>query len=245
MHRLALPVALLLPLLGGCSDSTGPGGTGTVVLRLDNVVSGEPLALNTGTYTNAAGNAYTVSKLEYTVSDFELVGPGGTASHADPYYRDASDPGTRDLVLVDVPAGQYRTLRFRHGIPADMNQAGAFPALDNAGMAWPAAMGGGYHYMRHEGAYTPTGGGVANFTTHTGPSMGMDFSVPVDLTLPSIVNVADGETVTLELEMDVNAWYDGTMYDFNDYGMIMGDPAAQTLLQGNGDDVWSVGSIQE
>jgi hypothetical protein len=204
------------------------------------MVDGGPHQMNTGQYTNAAGNVYSTSKLEYVVSDVMLSGPAGTVQLADVHYVDAGQPGTMSLTVSDVPAGQYTTLSFVHGVPGAENVAGAFPDLDNIGMAWPAMLGGGYHYMRHEGSFTRDDGEPGNFTTHTGPSMGNDFSIAFSMNLGSFEVPSEG-SATVELAMDVNRWYTGGAdWDFNDYGLIMANTAAQTALRGNGSDVWSI-----
>ena len=254
-----LVASLALLALSGCDSddsTTGPCPcTGTVVIQLDHRVDSSPLELNTGSYTNAAGNGYTVSNLEYVVSDFVLEQE--TVSRADGdfewigvHYRTEGDDATRALVLRDVPAGDYANLQFVHGIVGSRNTTGAFPDLDALGMAWPAMMGGGYHYMRHEGAFTPAGGGTANFTTHTGPTAGADYSVPVTLVLDTTApgrhgfQIAAGDSITIRLEMDVNQWYTAPNdYDFDDYGAIMGNAGAQTFLQANGATVWSVAAV--
>lgn len=236
---------LVLPFLAACGDDpAGLEGFGTVVIQFDNVVGTTPVAMNTATYTNAAGNQYTISKLEYTVSDFVLGGASATFDHDEVHYRDEGDAGTASLTIPDVPAGEYTSLDFLWGIAPATNTPGSHPDLDAAGMAWPAMMGGGYHYMRHEGAFTPTGGGTANFTTHLGPSMGNDYSFAVMLDLPSMIRLDGGDTAVIVVNMDVNEWYTGpNMYDFNDYGAIMGNTAAQAMLQANGASVWSAASV--
>jgi hypothetical protein len=257
LARLTALLALLSLSACDTKDSaTDPGpGTGTIILQLDHVVGADALELGTGNYVNAAGNAYTVSNLEYVVSDFvleiEVAGSApGDYEWTGVHYRSEADPATRTLTFEDVPAGDYGDLRFVHGIVAARNTTGAFPELDTLGMAWPAMQGGGYHYMRHEGAFTPTGGGTANFTTHTGPTAGLDYSVPVTLVLDTAAparhgfQVAGGDTITVRLEMDVNQWYTvPNDYDFNDYAAIMGNSGAQGLLQANGATVWSVAEV--
>lgn len=245
-RSMGLVLALLTPLaFSACGDDpVGLTGFGTVVIQFDNVVGGTPVAMNTGTYMNAAGNSYTISRLEYVVSAFMLGGADGDFGVDGHHYRDESDATTMTLTLTDVPAGEYSSLDFVWGLAGPGNVAGAFPDLDADGMAWPAMMGGGYHYMRHEGSFTPTGGGTGNYTTHLGPSMMTDYSRPVMLTLPSTLRIDGGETHTITLEMDVNEWYTGpNAYDFNDYGLIMGNAAAQTMLRENGASVWSAASV--
>jgi hypothetical protein len=243
--------------LFGCDDNStqpDPSGPGTVVIQLAHVVDGEDLTFP-GSYGNAAGNSYTVSNLEYVVSYFRLEAEGGTLRSGDDFeadivhYRSHEQSGTRSVTLTDVPAGDYSHLRFTFGLPGPVNTAGAFPDLDTAGMAWPAPLGGGYHYMRHEGNYIDNQGATRGFTTHTGPSMGNDYSIEVELDLDAGspfrhgFEVAAGETTTVRLSMNVNEWYanpPSPPYDFNDYALIMGNTAAQEILEAYGADVWSV-----
>jgi len=239
------PLAFALLPVGGCSDgsATGPG---TVVIELEHTVDGAPLELNTGQYVNAAGNPYTVSVLEYVLSDFHFHPSASSASPGEHYeapvahYASQADASTRSIVLDQVSPGDYAEVHFVCGIVGSKNVSDAYPDLDLAGMAWPEPMGGGYHYLRNEGNYVDQNQQARAFTTHLGPSMGTDFS-----TEPSFdygFTVKSGETTTIRLVMDVNEWYaNPNTYDFGDHGAIMGDPAAQQILQANGVTVWSIG----
>lgn len=247
-RRAPLFLVLLgaLALSGGCGDeSTGPAAPGTVVIQFDNVVDGLPLALNQQIYTNAAGNLYSVSNLEYVVSAFHLHPVDhdlGEFESEDPHYRTEMDVNTRRVTFTGVPAGAYHELGFTFGIDGALNMTGAYPDLDLAQMAWPAGMGGGYHNMRCEGTFdgTPPNTG---FLTHTGPSMGGDYSIDYDFDVD--YEVMSGQTTVLTVEMNVNEWYaNPNLYDFNDHtGPIMGNTAVQLLLQQNGVDVFSVSSV--
>jgi hypothetical protein len=109
-------------------------------------------------------------------------------------------------------------------------------------MAWPnvAPMMGGYHYMRCEGTWDA---GSMGFATHTGPSMGMDFSFEVSMDTDVVITT--GGTTTVTLQMDVNEWYaNPNLYDFMDHdGPIMGNTATQALLRQNGADVFTILSV--
>lgn len=246
-----IPVALLLAAAaltaGGCGDdeSTEPTGPGTVVIQFDEVAGSDALELNTGTYTNAAGNEYVVTNLEYVVSAFAFpaavarMRADGDFTSTALHYRTMDDASTATTTFADVPSGNYTGVNFTFGIDGADNVTGAHPDLDADGMAWPAMMGGGYHYMRHEGTFTDSTLATAAFTTHLGPSMGNDYSFEVSL--PHDFTVSPGETTTLHVVMDVNEWYvNPNMYDFNGRGMIMGSPPTQAMLQANGASVWSI-----
>jgi hypothetical protein len=215
------------------------------------VVDGAPLALDQMIYMNAAGNSYSVTLLEYVVSDVTLHGAeaalrhgDGDVTHAEPHYRSHADDATRSLTLEGVQAGSYGELHFRFGIVAADNVSGAFPELDQQGMAWPSGMGGGYHYMRNEGNWSDTPSSSSGaYATHTGPTMGADYSLEVTLDLTDFT-LEEGTTKTITLNMDVNEWYGGpTIYNFVDHGAIMDDIGAQQILQSNGADVWSIVGI--
>jgi MbnP len=237
----------LAALSSGCGDdaTTEPAGPGTVVIQFNEVVSGAPLVLNTGNYTNAAGNEYTVNNLEYTVSGFAF--PAAAATRADGdftsgvvHYRTLADASTASATFADVPAGDYTAVDFVFGITGANNVDDAYPDLDLLGMAWPDMAGGvGYHYMRHEGTYTDSTMATSAYLTHLGPTMGQDYSFAVSL--PHDFTVSPGETTTIGVSMDVNEWYTNpNTYDFNGHGPIMGNPAVQATLRANGASVWSV-----
>jgi hypothetical protein len=247
--RSGLAAAAALLVAGGCGDDkmTTPTGEGTVIIELEHEVAGAPLVLNTTDYTNAAGNSYKVTLLEYVLTHFRLSptvdGDPGDYDSAVVHYANPEDDATLTAGFTDVPAGVYNELSFTFGIPAAENTSGAFPALDQLGMAWPAQMGGGYHYMRNEGKFVDSMTMTVGFTTHVGPTMGVDYSFPVTISVPEFT-VDNGNTTTIRVKLDINQWYETpTTYDFNDYGAIMGNPGAQALLQANGASVFSLGGV--
>ncbi|MDA0746076.1 MAG: hypothetical protein O2954_06115 [bacterium] len=235
------PFLIILTLafgLSGCgSDDPKPG---SITIFLDHAVSGVPLALNSGQYINAAGNQYSITRLEYILTDFALVSTDGDvvqmrANH----YRDAADNTTRTFLSSNIPGGRYTELRFNFGIPAASNQTGALPnttAYNN--MAWPTQMGGGYHYMRLEGLHD----GSSSFLVHMGPTMGNDYSFRVPLGLDVGLN---GDDVAIQVFMNIERWFTTpNTYDFQNYpGMIMDNAGAQTVLKANGTDVFTIGAI--
>lgn len=242
-------IGALALVAGGCDDDNPvtPAGPGSLVIQFDNMVGASALQLNTQAYANAAGNQYAVTKLEYVVSHVHLHPPTVLRDHAEGdfeadivHYRNEADAATRSLAIPDVPSGEYAELEFTFGIDGAENVAGAYPALDLLGMAWPAPMGGGYHYMRCEGDWGP--GAVNSFTTHTGPSGGTDYSVAVSL--DGAIVIEEGKTTTVRVTMDVNEWYTTPHpYDFADYGAIMGNATAQQYLSENGADAFGIAQI--
>ena len=226
--------------LVACGDSDNDQGEVTV--HFNHTIGGADLKHADILYTNAAGNEYGVTRLEYIVSDIALeTAAGKRVELAEFHYRNAFVNATRS-VAAKVPGGEYATLRFTFGIDDAKNETGALPSVDHFNnMAWPTPMGGGYHYMRMEGLFR-TDDGEGAFLTHTGPADGEDFSFAVSLPLSLIVS---GDEWTIAVIMNLNEWYDApSLYDFNGRGGIMSNADAQLTLQGNGATVFSLGSIE-
>ncbi len=243
---VGMTVAVLSSVLSGCGllqKSTDDPGAVTVIL--DHTVDSDPLLFNDIRYTNAAGNRYSVTLLEYIVTDVVLERPDGSSFEiAAVHYRNAEAASTQSFSARGVPGGNYLALSFTFGVAGPKNLTGALPNTgDYNTMAWPEQMGGGYHYMRLEGRYQAADG-VRSFLAHTGPTMGNDNSVRVSLPVDIHVNE---NTWEVQILMDVNEWLSnpGT-YDFTEYtGMIMGNQNAQGVLRANGPTVFSIGSARE
>jgi uncharacterized protein (DUF2237 family) len=237
--RMAFLVATLACI--GCGSDADDADQGTITIDLDHTIAGAELEPETIAYSNAAGNEYGVTRLEYILSDIYLEKKDGTRSLvAAQHYRNAFDSGTRSL-SAQVDGGNYSALVFTFGIDGERNLTGSLPnsAVYN-NMAWPVPMGGGYHYMRFEGLYS-NGDEVASFLTHTGPSGGNDYSI--DIALPLTLTI-DGDEWALTVLMDLNQWYETPItYDLNGSGPIMGKPDIQAILQTNGPSVFSLGKV--
>ncbi|HJP30424.1 MAG TPA: MbnP family protein [Candidatus Latescibacteria bacterium] len=233
----ALSLVTSLYLLA-CGDDEDDAGTLTV--HFDHQIADETLDIDAmAIYTNAAGNTYTVSRLEYIVTDIDLIRDDGATYHLrDEHYRNAASAATTSFTAIGVPAAQYSACRFVFGIDPARNVTGALPnTSDFNNMEWPAPMGGGYHYMRLEGLFDD-GGESQAFLSHLGPSGGSDFSFVVELPLSLHV---DGEDSEIHIVMDVNEWFeDPVVYDLAGQGMIMGNADAQLTHQANGATVFTV-----
>jgi hypothetical protein len=240
LHRAAALSACLLVSVGLSACGDDDDDAGTVTVHFDHVVGAAPLTVDSGArYVNAAGNDYTVTLLEYIVTDVELARDDGrTTRLRDEHYRNAQQPATASFTALDVPAGDYQALQFTFGIDGARNTTGALPAtaaFDN--MAWPSMMGGGYHYMRLEGTFDAAGE-TQPLLSHTGPSGGADYSI--DVVLPVSLRV-DGDDVEVHVVMDINEWFANPhTYDLTGRGMIMGSADAQVLHQDNGATVFRV-----
>lgn len=222
----------------GLSGCGGGAETRALTLRISHVVDGEALRFDDVRYTNAAGNVYSVERLEYYVSSVVLHREGGgTVRLAGAHYCNARDGAVNELRLGDVPAGAYTGVSLLLGLDAAENVTGALPATtQNTNMAWPVPMGGGYHFLKLEGHFRESGGALSGFAMHVGRSENVvraraDAAFTVSGALPA-----------LELRMNVNEWFRGpATYDFaTDPVYSMSSGAAMQKLAANGADVFTI-----
>ncbi len=244
LYRVILP-ALLLVFLAGCDlfGSDDPEA-GTVTVALSNQIGSQDLVLNQRSYTSAAGHDYDVTLVEYIITNIALRNTDGTlVTIATAHYVNEEDASTHTLAPVDVPAGTYDAVQFTFGVEGASNVFGALErSTDFDNMMWPMMMPMGdgtterYHYMRFEGRYGTDG----VFRIHTGPSGGNDYSF--ETVLPVDIEV-DGDNWNVDISMNLDQWLTSPNdWDFDDYGMIMGNPAAQTLIYDNGHTAFGLAS---
>ena len=195
---------------------------------------------------SAVGHQYNVTLLEYIVTDVKLEDEDGnmvdvTASH----YLNAADSSTYAIRFVQIPPADYTNLHFTFGIDGAENVFGNLTSsVDYDNMLWPMMMPMGdgtterYHYMRFEGRYGTDG----VFRVHTGPSGGNDFSI--DVSIPLTMSVDDG-IWNMQVVANLDQWFtQPNDWDFDDYGMIMGNPTAQNLVYENGENVFALGNVK-
>jgi hypothetical protein len=194
-------------------------------------------------YQNEFGNLYSVSTLQYFVSDIKLNKPDGNSVLIDAiHYVDGKDQNTLLFTPpTKVPAVDYSSISFIFGLSEEKNVTGAFPNPPESLMEWPVPMGGGYHYMKLEGKID-NDGVTENYQAHTGPTMGNPYFIEV--TLPaSAFTAKDGLIITIG--MDINNWWaNPNTIDLNDMTSIMMNMDAQQKLKVNGADVFYLESIE-
>lgn len=265
IHNFLILCALFA--FGACEDDQDPAPRGSVMLHFEELVDGVPVVeYNDGSdtrYTNAAGNVYGVSNVEYLLSDFTMLGPGGVSKDSRTigiaHYRNAFDAGTRTLLLDNLPAGQYDGISFWWGVPPEKNfgspgsgPKGLSAAFDD--MLWPMGIAGGYHCMRFEGVYDKAASDDGSFQLHMGRLVTLDGATIISTDGHFLVTLADmdlqiepGQTLHLSVQMELNAWLDDPLIDFTastPNGMALDGPTmpnhqAQSLMRANGDDVFS------
>jgi hypothetical protein len=137
-------------------------GKGLVPLfiQFDNIAGGRDLELNTKQYTNASGESFSITQLQYFVSNIRLRRTDGTefiVKQDESYFLIRENEPSSQIVKLKVPSGDYNQLTFVLGVDSlrnTMNISKRTGVLDPAssmdnGMYW--SWNSGYIFFKIEG----------------------------------------------------------------------------------------------
>ena len=190
---------------------------GEVDLQFSNVVGTKPLALDGTAYATPAGETFTVSTLEYYVSNIKLTKSDGTV-YAVPnsyFLVDQSKPASQHLALTGVPAGTYIGVSFVLGVDSTTTKAdplaltGALNPANNMYWSWNT----GHIFMKMEGNVTSVTPAYP-LTCHIG-----GYTAPYDAIVTvapplngSTLTVNGDHSATLAVQADMLKLFDGVSH---------------------------------
>lgn len=244
-----------------CSDGSEPvpESFGRITLHFEQLLDGAAVEFDQMNYTNAAGNRYEVSEIQWFVSDVTLHGSVSTILDNDfAHYIDTDLPGTHEWALTDsISLGDYESISLVFGIKGEKNIPQRFPNPPESDMLWPHYMGGdqgGYHYMKLNGFWLDSNGVRQPFNFHLGVGKevdgnGMEQYVQnwFEFDLDGPFSISANERKVITIEMNIENWFqDPHQYDHNIFGSrIMDNQAAMRIGCENGqNDVFTLGSIR-
>ncbi|MBL7924443.1 MAG: hypothetical protein JNL88_09605 [Bacteroidia bacterium] len=232
-------IILLLLTLASCKkdEEEAPKADDYLTLNLSFRVGVNVLQFDTLLYTNAAGNEYSVSRLQFYLSNIQLIRTDSSLVDISDYsYVDAREPSTLKISNKIPDTGDFIGMKMQVGLDSIHNITNALPAtIENINMEWPVPMGGGYHFMKFEGKYRD-GLDEPGYAMHLGKNPYL-----VQAVTWKTFNLSAGNNA-MNLVMDLNEWYDHPqVYDFNvDGNYSMGVGAAMTKLSQNGTDIFTL-----
>jgi len=222
MKRIAFYILSTAVLFTSCKKddvvSYNPEIKAELSIEFDNIAGSSDLELNSGSYVNAAGEIFHVTKLKYFVSNFILTNTDGsvfTVPQDSCYFLiDESDEETHEPIL-EVPEGEYKTLTFTLGVDSlrstmdpGKRTGNLDPATRATDMYWN--LNNGYIFFKMEGtspAITSSEniflydiGGFGGYTTPTTNNLK---TFTFDLTQRGTPKVKSGKETNLHLMVDI------------------------------------------
>lgn len=188
---LVMLATLILPFSCDKNDDGefGPNDKGSIILEFDNVVGSQNLQLNgPQTYTNANGDQFNVTLLNYYISNIKLKKSDGTVytvpQDSSYFLVQESIAASREIELNNIPAGDYTEVTFMVGVDSLRN---TLDLSKRTGILDPAAHSGddnmywswnsGYIFFKMEGLSpqaTTDAAGNKKFRYHIGGFGGMN-----------------------------------------------------------------------
>lgn len=186
---------------------------------------------------NAAGNPFSLKKLNLFISNFELKQNNGiTFTSNDVFYIDPLISNKSTFTLDSLLDGTYSSISFLVGIDSIKNVAyGLSNSTDNINMIWPTAMGGGYHFLKMEGYFKDSNNVQQGYALHLGKNANL---TKVTLNCTMLQNTTHSYNLTFNVSKVFNYPY---VYDLNiDNCYTMSDPIAMNKIKTNLENVFTI-----
>jgi hypothetical protein len=248
MKHLLIVIITFVLLLSACkkdAPSFNSDVKSHLSVEFDNIAGSSNLQLNTGSYSNALGEAFTVSKLKYYVSNFTFTKADGTVytvPQAESYFLiDESKPASLSADF-QVPEGEYKTLSFIVGVDSlrstmDITERTGVldPTGEDGDMYW--GWNSGYIFFKMEGTSTASTAMEGSYMYHVGGFGGYNANtinniktITIDLSERGNPQVKTGKEANIHLMVDVLKMFNGgTNISIAKNPMIMFDPLSTTL----------------
>ena len=220
-------------LMVAMSVTGKPAGEGTITLMLDHYAGDKVLQLDTVQYKNELGQAYTVTKFKYYISNIYLE------------KANEEEPASKTIHLNNVPPGEYSGIKFIIGVDSLHNcsgaQSGALDPVNAMFWAWNT----GYIFMKLEGR-SPASTSPGNiFEFHIG-----GYKKPANCIRTVMLNfdkhliIGPSTTREVHIKADIAAILKShTVIDFSKLSSVT-DFHNATIIADNYEDMFSVLSEQ-
>ncbi|MGO1586205.1 MAG: MbnP family protein, partial [Mesonia sp.] len=187
-------------------------------LEFDNSMNGDDLILGASAYTNSNGESLTVNRFNYLVSNFVLIDEDGNEfvyPKDDSYFVISEENELNEVVLTNIPAGNYVQLKFGVGVDQEKYQQGAegqggfLQIAEENEMMW--SWQAGYKFLNFEGTFTSeTITEATDFKIHMGShGSTLDNYREFTVNLPSTAKVSESLTPLIHFAIDGNQILDG------------------------------------
>ncbi len=218
----------------------------TVTLHFNNVLGGNNLVLDSGKYTNAAGEQFSVSLLQYFISNIQFTTADGkqyTVVQDSCYFFIQQSDSASQYCTVYLPAGNYTAVNFIVGVDSvrcTSNISKRRGVLDPSATDMYWGWNSGYIFLKMEGFSSSApqdAAGLNKFRYHIGGFGG--FKSPtinniktIQLAFPQneILNTTNTHHSTIEINADIMKLFNGsTSLSIAAHPSVMFDPYSKTI----------------
>jgi hypothetical protein len=214
--RTSYILVLLLITSASCKKESAtydPAFRGRLVLNFNNVVGSEDLRLNTGMYTNAAGEEYTVRSLHYFISNISLIKTDGSeyvVPQDSSYFLIEESNSVNTMPNLKIPEGEYKELRFILGVDSLRS---TMDLSKRTGVLTPTITtyfneNSGYIFLNLEGTSPQAPQfnyrfNVGGYGGKTSPTFNNIKTISLDLTTRGISKIREGRQSVINIRADI------------------------------------------
>ena len=173
-------------------------------ISLQHTLTGKPLILDSLRYETSANETFSISRLSYLLSEFELQSMAGNwqAVPNSIQWIDARKHRTQ-ILLNSIPEGDFKAIRFSIGLSEAINHSDPNlyaakhplnPSLNNLHWNWQT----GYIFLALEGTYRQSNGQLSGYVYHFAND---PQRTTITLTLPKNISA----NATLDIDFDIAA----------------------------------------
>lgn len=234
-QRLYLFLSILFLSISSCSSDKSLSPNGTVTIKFDHAIDVKPLIRDTTIYYNAVKEKYSVSKLEYFISDIKFYRKGEKLfSYDTAYYVNAKLINSNSITLENMPIGNYDSMTYVIGLNPSLNVYGNLPQNSYIeSMKMPDSVGSGYAFMKMEGNWK-IGKVYTKYSILIGNNPFLIYgSGKINF------NINPGRVNTAIIRMNINEWFrNPNQYSFQTDGdTTANNPTLMYKLIANGNNV--------
>jgi hypothetical protein len=221
------------------NDSPSVDLKAPLAIQFDNVVGNDDLRLNTGNYINSSGENFSVTFIQYFISNIILKKTDGTEVivKQDSSYFLINENNNTTRPVIQVPEGEYNTLIFTLGIDssrsaADLSQRGGV-LLPSSGIYFNENEG--YIFLSMQGnspqaAQNPFKFNIGGYGGKTSPTFNNLKTVTIDLTAGGTAKVHTGKTAEIRLKADILKIFSGAAdVSLAEHPIIMFEPYSTNI----------------
>jgi cytochrome c peroxidase len=207
---------------------------GSLEIAIAPKFSGESIQLDSLRYATSAKETFSITRISFLVSGFALQRPDGSWLELtnEVAWFDA-EKNRLSHHLPNIPAGEYRSVRFHIGLDAKLNHANvATFAADHplnpnlSGLHW--SWQGGYIFLALEGMWRNAGGALDGWSFHLARDTNctrINLAATLDLTHDTKLELAFDLATLLNAPRPLSFTKDGSSTHSRD-----GDPIAAALV---------------